>query len=98
MSAMRRAVGFTEHHMHVNLRLAVRLRDVADEREHFDLLDNGNPFVVAFLEIKKAEHTIAERADGRELARTELILFRKSFQSLDNLVGAAISKLTAFCG
>ena len=83
---MSSAVRFADHDVRVNLRLATRLRDIADEREHFNLLADRDALVIALFEIEKAEDAIAERADGCELTGAKLILPGKKLQPFDHFI------------
>src|SRR5438270_5385028 len=81
MPAVRRAVPFTDHDMRVHLRLAAVRGDVADERKHLDLLIDLNLFVILLLPLEEAQRDTLERANGREVAGGEIVLFRKGQQA-----------------
>jgi len=67
---MRRAVGLADHHMGMNLGIALFQRDVAGERQYLDLLAHRDPAVLPALAVEVTEHHLAERADGREMRGT----------------------------
>src|SRR4029453_4360419 len=67
---MRRAVGLADHHMSMNLGIALFQRDVAGERQYLDLLAHRDPAVLPALAVEVTEHHLAERADRREMRGT----------------------------
>ena len=65
---MRRSVTLADNNMGVNPGFILFDRDIADEREYFHLLRDGDPDVVFTLDIEIAERGLAEGADSRERA------------------------------
>jgi hypothetical protein len=84
VAPMRRAVGLADHHMGMNLGIALFQRDVAGERQYLDLLAHRDPSVLPALAVEVTEHHLAERADGREIRGTHSLAPEK-------LVSVAIS-------
>src|SRR5207249_2424239 len=79
-------VCFAEHDMRMHLGLALGQRDVADERENFDLFLDWNPLVLTLGDTEITEGYIAEGANSRELACAEVMFARESFQTLGDLI------------
>jgi monofunctional biosynthetic peptidoglycan transglycosylase len=75
MSAPRRAVGETDDHVRVHVRrLRGVQRDVAEQREDFDLLWHQDPLVVLPLRLEVAELRLAEGADRGEVRGAQTLL------------------------
>src|SRR5437868_1735846 len=86
MSAMRRAIGFTEHNMCVNLRSVVAERDVSQQRQHLDLFSNGNFFIFAAVNDKKPDCHVTERTYRSEPAGAQVMFSGELFQSTHHFV------------
>src|SRR5439155_14605694 len=61
---------------------------IANQREDLDLFADGDAFVIFLLNIEVADCEIAERADGREPAATELLLARELLEVLHDFIAA----------
>jgi len=85
--APRRAVAFAEHHVHVQLRRAIGAeRDVADQRNHFDLLVDPDALVVPALQIEEADDDAAEGADAGEPGRVQPLFGSQPRQARHGIV------------
>jgi hypothetical protein len=59
VAAVRRAVGLSDDNVRVDFRLTLIERDVADERESFDLIGERNCFVVFPLAVEIPQRDVA---------------------------------------
>jgi hypothetical protein len=86
MSAPGRCVGLANDDVGVHLRLAIFQRDIAGERQHFDLLLKRDPFVVLALTLEEAERDVAEGANAGEARRCHVLLLGEGQQLRDDFI------------
>src|SRR5262245_5036550 len=86
MTAMSGPIRFSKHDMRVDLGAVVFESDIADQRNHFHLLNYRYLFVFFQVTIKIAQHDIPKGTDRREVAATQLLFPCEGSQGLDELV------------
>src|SRR5439155_4654749 len=80
------AVRAAEHRMDMQGRLAVRVRDIAEQRQYLDLLVDRDALVVLFRPVEIADHRALEGADRGQRGGVDLLLADKLLQGADRLV------------
>src|ERR1044072_2745972 len=85
MAAVRTAVGFSDHHVSVDLRSSIGERDVADKRERFPLLAKGYFFVIFFVPIEVAQRYFAKCADRSKVTSAQLVFLGPGREPCDEL-------------
>src|SRR5438045_9544292 len=73
------AVGLPEHGVDVQDRLAVRFGDIADQRQHLDLLIDRDALIVLLVPIEIADDGTLERADRGQPRGINLLLAHELF-------------------
>jgi hypothetical protein len=63
-------------------------RNIADQGKDLDLFMDRNLKVILFLPVEIAEGNLFERANGSEVARCQILLFSKCFQTCHHLVAS----------
>ena len=86
MPTARHAVGAAKHRVSVYLRLLLIEGDVADERQHFDLLIDWNFLILLLLDVEETEQRATEGAERCEVAGIATVILRKGSSSGDDLV------------
>src|SRR6476646_9427309 len=86
MPAPRGAIRLADDDMDMRLRLTVRARDIADERECLNLLIERDFFVVFPVAVEVAEYHIAEGANADDLIRRDIVRLSECLQPGDHLI------------
>jgi hypothetical protein len=80
------AVGQADCAVGVDLRLTIDEAHVADERDHFHLLIDGDVAIGLMFEVEPAELCALQRADGGEMTRGDLPLCCEGGQAGEHFV------------
>src|SRR5437667_1485624 len=80
MTAVRRAVGFTNDHMGVEHRFAILFYNVPNKGKNFDLFLYGNFLITFLFSIKEAKRDFTESADGSGLCSSESVFSNEAQQ------------------
>jgi hypothetical protein len=70
----------------MHLGLALVERNIAHERQDFDLLAEGDALVLLPFPVEIAHHDVAEGAEGREVAAIEMLAPSEVEEPCDDLV------------
>ena len=86
MTADDAAIRLPEDGVDVQSRFAVRFRDIADQRQHLDLLIDRDALIVLLVPIEIADDGTLERADRGQPRGINLLLAHEFLQRLHRLV------------
>jgi hypothetical protein len=86
MAAVRRTIGFADHHVRMNLRRAAFEGDIANERKDLYLFTDRDLRVFLLVAIEKAQRDLGKRADGGKVAGGQMLFSGESGQVVNEFV------------